>query len=624
MSTPESDETASRAAEPTKKTPSRRAGAVKPVIPPSKSTTTAKKSVAKKSAETKSAPTPKIDASTRERIDAALAALRSGSAVWSSLSVAQRRTLLSRLRRTVGDAAEEWANVAADSKQLAADSPLRGEEWLSGPYATLSALGVYERTLAAIADGVSPLAKTKTSITPSGQVAAHVFPADAVDANLLSGFTGEVWLERGVTAEQARRDAGLAQLTPGESGGIGLVLGAGNITSIPVLDVIYELLAHNRVVLLKVNPTQDRLVPIFRRALLPLIEPGFVRIISGGGDVGAYLTASDAFSHVHITGSAATFDAIVWGPGAAGEKRKQTGAPLLDKPITGELGGVSPIIVVPGPWTRADLDYQAEHIVTMRLQNSGHNCIAGQVVVISKDWDQRDDFLAALERAYASAPRRPVWYPNSAPKLAAAETSYPDALRFGERVLVEIEPGDDPHDLQTTEYFSPVLGVVQLDGTGQGFLDTAVAYANDELVGTLGANVLIDPVTQKRLGDRFERAIQDLRYGNIAINGWTGFSFTAPTLSWGAFPGHTLADVGSGIGIVHNGLLLDHVERSVLRGPFRPFPRSVGRGTWTILPKPPWFVTSRTANTVSEGFTRFRIDGNPVGLVKTLLAALRS
>ena len=58
--------------------------------------------------------------------------------------------------------------------------------------------------------------------------------------------------------------------------------------------MLYELLAHNRVALLKVNPTQEPLVPVFERALAPLIEPGFVRIVRGGADVGAYLTGTRA------------------------------------------------------------------------------------------------------------------------------------------------------------------------------------------------------------------------------------------------------------------------------------------------------------------------------------------
>jgi acyl-CoA reductase-like NAD-dependent aldehyde dehydrogenase len=466
-------------------------------------------------------------------------------------------------------------------------------------------------------------------------VRAQVFPLGAVDGLLLSGFTGEVWFEPGVTEDEARRSAGLAQLSPKTSGGIGLVLGAGNVSSIPVLDVLYELLAHNRVALLKLNPTQDALLPMFERALAPLIEPGFVRIVRGGPEVGAYLTEHAGIDHVHITGAAPTFDAIVWGPSTGPDaartaRRKRENRPRLKKPITAELGGVSPIIVVPGVWTDADLRFQAEHIATMRLQNSGHNCIAGQVVLISSEWPQRDAFLAALRTAYDSAPRRPAWYPRADQKLAAAASDYPDATWFAEgtRALVEIPADGDARALETTEYFAPVLGVVALPGNGQEFLDGAVAHANERLTGTLGANVLIDPVTQTALGTGFDQAIADLRYGSIAINAWTGFGYLTSTMTWGGFPGATLADVGSGIGVVHNALLLDRVERSVAQGPFRPFPRSVssalGRGRFSVLPKPPWFVSARTGAPVSEGFTRFQMRHDWVKLMGTLTQAFRA
>jgi hypothetical protein len=195
-------------------------------------------------------------------------------------------------------------------------------------------------------------------------------------------------------------------------------------------------------------------------------------------------------------------------------------------------------------------------------------------------------------------------------------------------MLVEIGPGEDATAVETTEYFAPVLGVVELAGNGQEFLHAAVAHANDKLAGTLGANVLIDPVTQAALGSGFERAIADLRYGDIAINAWTAFAFLTPTVTWGAFPGGTLEDVGSGIGVVHNALLLDRVERSVVRGPFRPVPRSLGSafggGRFSLLPKPPWFVDSRTGASVSEGFTRYRMDGNLVRLLGTLVQAFRA
>lgn len=564
----------------------------------------------------RSEPAPDV----RAPLDDAVAAVVAGARSWRLLSLGQRRTLLGRLRAAAAGVAEEWADVAATSKGLEPGHPLRGEEWLSGPYAALVALDAYSDTLAALATGGSPLDDVKMGSAPGGRTVVHTSPLNATDALLLSGYTTEVWLTPGVTAADAVRAAGLAQRTPGRSGGVGLVLGAGNITSIPYLDVLYELMAFNRVSILKVNPTQDALVPVFERALAPLIEPGYLRIVRGGGDVGAYLTQHPDIEHVHITGSEATFRAIVWGTGP------KPATPKLTIPITAELGGVAPIIVVPGEWSEADLAYHAEHIVTMRLHNSGHNCIAGQVVLLSADWPQRAAFVQALRAAYDRAPRRPVWYPQSAGKMDAARSAYPAAAWCGDgtRALIETD-ADGAAALESTEYFAPVLGIVDLRGTGQEFLDAAIAHANDRLTGTLGANILIDPATHAALGMDFERALVDLRYGTVAVNAWTAFGFLTPTATWGAFPGGTIDDAPSGIGIVHNALLLDDVERTVVRGPFRPFPRSVGmalRGRVpSVLPKPPWFVTSRTGAAVCEGFTRFRIDGNWPKMAVTLAKA---
>ena len=572
--------------------------------------------------------TPDLGEAERDRLDTAIHDLQAGASTWSSLTPAQRVTLLRAVRSSVAAAAEDWAETAAASKGLDGRHPLRGEEWLSGPYSVLGALDAYIETMSRLANGTNPLDGITIDRAPGGRTRVHAFPLTGIDRFLLSGYTGEVWLEPGVTPNGARAAAGLAQRTPSDSGGVGLVLGAGNITSIPVLDVFYELIAHNRTALLKVNPTQDALVPIYKRALAPLIGPGLLRITRGGPEVGAYLTGHPHLAHVHVTGSDATFNAIVWGTGAAAMRRRRENRPLLKKPITAELGGVSPIIVVPGEWTQADLTYQAEHVATMRLQNSGHNCIAGQVVIMSSDWAQADDFRAALRRAYANAPERPIWYPGAPARMHLATDAYPDALVLGDRLLVEVSENDDATALQSTEYFAPVLGVVSVSGTGQEFLDAAVAYANERLQGTLGANLLIDPATEKALGRGFDRSIAALRYGSIAINGWTAFGFSTPTMTWGGFPGSTIADVGSGIGVVHNALLLDRVERSVIRGPFRPFPRSLpvvnGGGRFSILPKPPWFVSSRTGATVSEGLTRFRANGGVIGLLKTLTAALRA
>lgn len=109
------------------------------------------------------APATEIAEHERELIDSAIETLTAGARTWSSLMVAQRVTLLRAVRAAVAEAAEEWAEVAADSKGLRRGHPLRGEEWLSGPYAALGALDAYIDTLRKISDGRSALDGVRTA-----------------------------------------------------------------------------------------------------------------------------------------------------------------------------------------------------------------------------------------------------------------------------------------------------------------------------------------------------------------------------------------------------------------------------------------------------------------------------
>lgn len=541
-------------------------------------------------------------------VEAALADLEQGEQTWAGTGLARRRRLLDEVGRATAEHADEWVQVAAMIKGLPAGSPLLGEEWTSGPYPLLTSTTALAASLRALELGANPVDGYQIGSAPGGRVAVSVLPHTVFDRLLLHGFSAQVWMPPGVDRQTVRAQAGLGQREPSRTQGIGAVMGAGNITSIPVLDVLYELYAHNRVVALKLNPITDPLLPVFEKVLAPLIELGLLRILTGGADVGSHLVHHDRVAHVHMTGSAGTHDAIVFGTGEQGAQRKRDKTPLLDKDITSELGGVSPTIVVPGSWTDADLRYQAEHVITQRLHNGGYNCIASQVVVVSSDWPQRDRFLSELRDAMNRVPRRVDYYPGSADRVSAALGTYPDAEQLDGRVLIPGVSPDQRAALLSTEYFAPVLGVIELPGTGLDFLHTAVRTANEEFTGTLGVNVLAHPQTLDELGPSFDDALVELRYGTIAVNAWTGLGYLTATAGWGAFPGHTLDDVGSGIGVVHNALLLDGPERTVVRGPFRPAPRSLLHGELAISPKPPWFVTNRTAATTGRLLTRFAAD----------------
>lgn len=542
----------------------------------------------------------------RKMFDGAIAELTEGESAWAAMSLTKRADLLGRVHEAVTASAENWVDTASSVKGLHPDSQLVGEEWISGPYPVLSACAMLANSLRALAQKKSPLEGVKFGSAPGGRVSVPVLPHSAYESILLHGYKAEVWMPPGVAASTVRSHAGLAARRPSLTHGVGLVLGAGNITSIPPLDVLYELIANNRLTLLKLNPVMARMKAVYEKALAPLIAANLLRIVDGDGADGGYLAHHSGISHVHMTGSAATHDAVVYGTGPEAQARKVANTPLLNKPITSELGGVAPIIVVPGRWTARDLRYQAEHIATMRLHNGGYNCIAGQVVLMSRDWNQKGAFLEELRAALTRTPERTPWYPGSDERLASACDSYPGAAKVGTgRLLIELTAADDAQAMQTTEYFSPVLGVMELAGSGRAFLDAAISAANQDFLGTLGANVIADPKDIRSMGQGFRESIAQLRYGTIAVNAWTGVGFLTAPAPWGAFPGHTLDDVQSGIGVVHNALLISEPERTVVTGPFRPFPRSIAHGEFALFPKPPWFVTSRSAKSTGRLLSEF-------------------
>lgn len=158
-----------------------------------------------------------------------------------------------------------------------------------------------------------------------------------------------------------RRPDRLARRTP-PTPHLALVLGAGNVSAIPVTDALTMILQNNAAVLLKMNPVNDYLGPIFKRTLRPLIDAGCLRLVYGGAEVGAYAIDHAAVDSVHITGSTTSHNAIVWGADPA-ERRKHQAAnnPLVTKPVTSELGNVTPWAIVPGDYTDAQLVPSRKH-----------------------------------------------------------------------------------------------------------------------------------------------------------------------------------------------------------------------------------------------------------------------
>lgn len=381
------------------------------------------------------------------------------------------------------------------------------------------------------------------------------------------------------------------------------MLAAGNVAAIGPTDVLHKLFVENQVCIVKMHPVNDYLGPFIERGFAPFVDEGYVRFVYGGPAEGAYLVHHPDVDEIHVTGSVATHDAIVWGDTPNDRARhKRAGTPQVQKRVTSELGCVTPVIVLPGAWSDRELDFQAQNVATMIAINASCNCNAAKTLVTWKGWPQRQTFLRRIEEILASLPPRKAYYPGSAEKFAAFLRAHPEAKRLAEpsegvipwTSIFDVDSARAGDIVFCEEAWCPIIAETALAAGDEGqFLDEAVRFCNDRLWGTLSCTLIAHPKTQARLGDRFERAIETLRYGTVSVNHWCALGFVFSVTPWGAAPGHTLQDVGSGIGMVHNPLMLDRPVKSVIRGPF------------TQCPRPIWFVTHRSAHIVARRMTEF-------------------
>jgi len=600
----------------------------------------------------------------RPEMDRAVAELQARKAAWPAVGPAQRRALLGRLRRDFLAVSERWAAASAAAFGL----PDTGETSLTGPYFVLRDLRLLDKALAGIESGGAPRIPGPVRQRAGGQVVARVFPQDVYDRLFYGGVTAEVWMQPDVAPAGLAATQAVAYRRQ-DPGGVALVLGAGNVSSIGPMDALYKLFVENRVVLYKAHPVNAYLGPLLLEGFRALAEGGFFRLVYGGAGEGAYLCSHPGVDEIHITGSDKTYEAIVFGPGEEGRRRRERGAPLLAKPISAELGNVSPVIVVPAPppaagsgsgsgagagaalgsYGAADLAYHAENLVTMVTNNAGFNCNATRVVIQHAASPDRERLLDAVRERLARVPARRAYYPGAADRYRAFVAAHPEAERFGATAGALGEPGEPgipgepgapgepggrgapadrlpwtliPHldpgargDIcYTTEAFCGLFAETAIAAGGiPEYLERAVAFANDSLWGTLNATLIVPPaaLADPAIAAAVERAIADLRYGTVSVNHWAAIGYGLVVTPWGAYPGHTAQDIQSGTGVVHNTLMFSRVQKSVVRAPFH------------ARPKPAWFADHRTASRLTPRLVRFEADPSPAKLPGIFSLALR-
>jgi acyl-CoA reductase-like NAD-dependent aldehyde dehydrogenase len=546
---------------------------------------------------TMSAGTVSARATSSADLDRAVEDVRAGVAGLARLGPAAQAALLRDCVDRVADLAEEWGQAAARAKGLTWGTPAGAEDSLTGPLLTMRCARLLALSLDAVAAHGRPPLGRGSRTRPDGLLEIDVFPTSAIDGATYMGYRGSVLMQSGVDAAAAAERQGASRRAERPEGSVCAVLGAGNVSSIPPTDVLHKVFAEGRACVLKMNPVNEYVGPFLERGLEPLLREGLVRVVYGGAEEGARLVDHPGVDDVHITGSASTFDLIVWGPpGPERERRKRENDPVLSKTISSELGNVSPVVVVPHAYSDRELRFRARAVVSATVNNASFNCNAAKMLVVARDWPQRERFHRLVSEALAEVPTRLAYYPGAQRRydeLLAGRAAVERVGAAGEGALPwafvpDLDSSDAGERLFATEPFCGILSETALDTSDPvRFLAEATAFCNDRLWGTLSAEIVAPP--DSALRPHVEDAVRELRYGTVGVNVWPAISYVAMSTPWGGHPSATMADIQSGLGWVHNTYLLEGVDKAVFRAPLVP------------SLKPAWHYDHRTLHQVVPG-----------------------
>ncbi|MDF2694261.1 MAG: Aldehyde dehydrogenase, partial [Labilithrix sp.] len=166
-------------------------------------------------------------------VDAAIDALHDKRNAWRDVSLEERAALLDRCVAATAAVAEKWAEIGARIKGIEPDTTLAGEEWVAGVMPTIRNARLLAR---ALRSGGRPR-PVATRTGADGRTVARVFPSTLMEKLMFAGIHADVWIEKGKPATQGAiyRER---QLSGRQDARVCLVLGGGNVSSIPAMDAL--------------------------------------------------------------------------------------------------------------------------------------------------------------------------------------------------------------------------------------------------------------------------------------------------------------------------------------------------------------------------------------------------
>ena len=311
------------------------------------------------------------------------------------------------------------------------------------------------------------------------------------------------------------------------------VIGAITPWNFPILLAVWKIapaLVAGNTMVLKPSPYTPLCTLKIGELLRGVLPPGVLNVVSGGDDLGAWMTAHPGISKISFTGSTAT-----------GKKVMASASSNL-KRITLELGGNDPAIVLPD----VDPKQMAKELFWAAFQNSAQFCCAAKRLYIHDDiYDELRDELVEYAKTVTVGDgsrqgvqlgpiQNKMQFEKVKNLLADAKAKglkavlggdVPEGTGYFVPVTIYDNPPEDSRVVKE-EAFGPVLPLMRFTD-----IDDVVARANDTDMGLAASVWSGDAKLAKSIGERIEAGV-------IWINEIHTFSPHA------AFGGHKQSGIG--------------------------------------------------------------------------------
>ncbi len=392
-------------------------------------------------------------------------------------------------------AAYEWVAVSSRFKGLPEKSPLRAEDVMTGPVATVRHLRLLIQSLRDIKAYGKPRLPGHPWMGSDARLRVPVFPAQGLyDGLTFQGFKVESRMLPGITAETLKQ---CAQGVPGrwkpDNPRIALVLGAGNVSSIPTTDAFTKLFQEGRSVLLKMNPVNESLGPVFERAYAAAdrrrLSADYLRRLGrrrGGhparpGRRGAHHRL-DQLARRHRLGGARSGS-------RSPQTRQRSRAQKTHLQRTGQ---------------RHSVDRRAGQIhgTAARFSGSKYRHVDHQQLLVQLHCHQGHPHVGQLARPRAvprqdsarvldSITTRKAYYPGALDRFVRFANRTGDGDKLPWTLLRGMGPQASPQFFKEESFVCVSVETPLSADSDTAFLNQAVDFANRELWGTLAASITL-------------------------------------------------------------------------------------------------------------------------------------